>query len=268
MSRWDSLKPESRASSKPTSNRNARTQNLNQHQQETPLSSRQRSVQSQSDWRRGTNARSEATFKGHLDVLKQLLCRYKDGTKGDQSSQILKGLDELSKFSPSTKDLLSTSRFEGVVVLIGLLQVHDDANICQGIASSLMNLLTGEKRVSLTASQAIHGATVLSNKCKNSSLTTIFIEPLAMWVGSQVNHLPAEKTAQEIVAQVLLPFLESKPTTSARLVISIHQALSALLQHSKHASALLAPLVQDVTAEGKERKIINPLRPCIFALLQ
>jgi hypothetical protein len=98
---------------------------------------------------------------------------------------------------------------------------------------------------------------------------------LALLVKSQVEILPAEDTAQSVVMAIFLPFLEQQQQQQQQRhkmdpkgnhhhmanTCAVCQALVILLQHQRHASSLLAPLVQDIALkDGMERTFENPIR--------
>jgi len=97
--------------------------------------------------------------------------------------------------------------------------------------------------------------------------------------------LAAEATAENVVWPLLLPILESNTsgdTCTARsdgdlrghvhvLKASIPSTLdcfSGLLRHKQHSSAILAPLILDISNNGEERQVDNPLRFRLLASLQ
>lgn len=102
------------------------------------------------------------------------------------------------------------------------------------------------------------------------------------------SQLPAEETAHQVVGKIMLPAMEQslkglddgrngklskslEPINSKIQGETLHlglQALQTLLQVKNQSSALFAPLVNDVSSEGKEVHIFNPLRKRIFLLLQ
>ena len=94
-------------------------------------------------------------------------------------------------------------------------------------------------------------------------------------------QLPPEETAHQLVGGVLLPSLQAllhTPLASTEedqeagngqvLLQQGIQALQSLLTEKNHASAFLAPLVNDVGADGQELYLVNPLRRRIFQVLQ
>eukprot|EP00978_Attheya_sp_CCMP212_P000866 scaffold1856_cov56-Attheya_sp.AAC.5 len=78
-------------------------------------------------------------------------------------------------------------------------------------------------------------------------------------------QLGAEETANEIVNSILLPVVELSQSNNGDTHYQCYQlaairGLTTLMQCRTHASSILAPLVIDVSSEGKERHDPNPLR--------
>jgi hypothetical protein len=114
--------------------------------------------------------------------------------------------------------------------------------------------------------------------CPNTALRSKHHECCIRILICLANYLPPEETAYELVERILLPVLESiimSVNTSSELrgnqemlLVLGFQAIHSLLQFQKHASALLAPLVKDVAANGQELYLLNPLRKRTFQLFQ
>ena len=95
---------------------------------------------------------------------------------------------------------------------------------------------------------------------------------------SNAANLPAEQTACEVVSKILFPMIDDLSsistcpslTTSTNIYcrLELLESLGPLLENSKHASAMLAPLIQDVSTDGREYRVNNPLRRRLFTLLQ
>ena len=123
-----------------------------------------------------------------------------------------------------------------------------------------------QRSSSPTTNNTYHELRLLSCKC------------LTRLLQSNVANLPAEKTAREVVSKILFPIIDdlsSEPTcpsltssTNSLCRLELLESLGALLDNSKHASAILAPLIQDISTDGREYRVNNPLRRRLFYLLQ
>ena len=126
--------------------------------------------------------------------------------------------------------------------------------------------------VDATATSSIASAVPIANsmlKC----LDAVFLE-----YGSA---LPAEETAERAVRHLLLPIAESASDTpvagddeeSHRHVLcrpilpATLNCISSLVSQNTRG-AILAPLVLDITNDGDERQVTNPLRPRLLSLFQ
>lgn len=92
------------------------------------------------------------------------------------------------------------------------------------------------------------------------------IECVARLVFVASRQLPAEKTANELVGNILLPVLEDDNSSAVAPIVL--DAMQCLLCDSLHASALLAPLTLDVTEYGREDILSNPLKHRLMKALQ
>jgi len=94
------------------------------------------------------------------------------------------------------------------------------------------------------------------------------VQELARFVATaSADKLCAEEVANDVVRSMFLPYL-SDDSTPEDLQLSILDALAVLLKNSKHASALMAPLVNNEIVEGCEKEISNPIRCSLFEILQ
>ena len=96
--------------------------------------------------------------------------------------------------------------------------------------------------------------------------------------------LPAEETAERAVRYLLVPIVESASSSDTSvggndertrrkglcrsILPSTLSCISSLVSHKQHASAILAPLVLDITNDGDEQQVTNPLRLRVLSLLQ
>jgi hypothetical protein len=132
----------------------------------------------------------------------------------------------------------------------------------------------------------------LRDKCGCNSGNTsrtdpVQIESLARMVTACVGTLPpAEQVAREVVHDIFLLFLlhdssdlsvvpiatprqhQQQHQQHVKVQLAVVGALHSLLKDSKHASAIMAPLVNDVTADGAEDQVANPIRRGMFQALQ
>jgi hypothetical protein len=111
----------------------------------------------------------------------------------------------------------------------------------------------------------------LRDECK-STRDPVHVESLAQMVASSLGVLHAEEMARDVVQGIFLPFLEGVSTSTPRhglnAQLAVLDAIHSLLKDSKHASAVMAPLVNDVTVEGNEDQVANPIRCRMFRALQ
>ena len=77
-------------------------------------------------------------------------------------------------------------------------------------------------------------------------------------------QMPAEETANELVGNAFMPVLES-PDENVPIVLN---AIQCLVSDPLHASAMLTPLTLDVTEQGQEDTVTNPLRSRLMLALQ
>jgi hypothetical protein len=146
------------------------------------------------------------------------------------------------------------------------------------------------KHLFLSKQETLRCVMTVSQTCQVATLTQearrLICHFLARFLrdAATVAHLPAEETAQQIVGKILLPLISQQapakepvmtiPSSSpgesvtGQLRIDVLQAIGTVLDSAKHASSLLAPLVQDVAEDGSEQHVVNPLRQQLFASLQ
>ena len=178
--------------------------------------------------------------------------------------------------------------------------------VAQSIERCLNNYTNNEKdntsKMNLTRNEVIFGIDTLSshyNKSEDqyysleSDVKSSILISLALLVKNEVCQLPPEKTACGIIGGIFIPYLSSSahhdqshqqqqqqqqqqeqniPTMNSypRKIACISEALVVLLQNPSHASAMLAPLVQDVSIisdYGMEEQTMNPLRIRLLSVL-
>ena len=104
----------------------------------------------------------------------------------------------------------------------------------------------------------------LQAQCMASNGSEQALVSLAKSLGDVLDQIPATRVAESIVSDIFL----KKPDMSPSCQMSVLQAIQTLLQSPNHASAMLAPLVEDVSPEGKEQLRVNPIRIQLFQMLQ
>ena len=165
--------------------------------------------------------------------------------------------------------------------IISYLKVSD--------AGSETNALTN---MTLTKSQVEVGVTTLSSHYHKwnlrhpeaqSRMADGLLIGIALLVKSHVSDLAPELTAQRIVGAIFIPYLSSlrqdrdrtqrQEDSSAPSMFPMKHVcggIIALLANPSHASAILAPLVEDFTTPfnyGIEEQTINPLRMKLLRVL-
>ena len=272
MSRWDTLKPtktQTRGPPKVSSNRNAGPHHGHKQQDERrSLSSRQGRNVSQGNWRRGSNHRKTPGHEeeSFANSLKQQLEFYRTGNKSYQPERVRMALDQIT-----TSHGTETSG-DTIILLVEILEIQD-TSIQQAAAGSLEHRLKA-KSVTMSKHQASQCIALLSDMCLSSiektsaSSAKLLMKILGMTLISQLIHLPAEETAQRVVGGIFVPYLNSTKEIESSVLKTIFYTLERLFDNAQYSAALLAPLIQDVTSEGKEEKVENPLRKQIFSALE
>ena len=147
-------------------------------------------------------------------------------------------------------------------------------------------------RLPIPEVQLQQAVTVLTKKCRSRqhhSTNLMFLPSLAQLIQSYFKQFAsAENTAQDIVGNIFLPILLTKinnvddeMTTSSSCDhvddadssndnnrILVLRTLLILLDDSRQGSAILGSLVQNVTSDGKEEIVVNPLRFRLIVALQ
>jgi hypothetical protein len=199
-----------------------------------------------------------------LFVLRQQLSSYKSDSDGDgyRSSVVLENLHD---FHDSCRNSPNKQvKPDSFLLLVDLLYI-EASEVFQSVAR-IMEYLLEEKSITVSKAEALECITKLSKQCQKCPSNSVIQTALSLLVLSQAHKLPAEDVAQSILAPLLLPSLESSLTTP-KVFNVVCQTLSGLLRHHNHASAILAPLVEDIAPDGKEKKIFNPLRIRLFSAL-
>ena len=266
MSRWDALKPDGRSN---TSGKQATSSDISKRRrpqhQHVPATTR---------WQ-GRHQPTELSYPRrnlkttHVDEWDRILERLqqhleKEEKSNELSTSILQNLQQLSEMFDTTTS--ATSRGKAVAILVEFLS-NQEQSIQQSILGLLNHLLENPGVEFSTQKQGNRAILVLSSEC-HSSGNPVAVQCLTRLMQASIKYLPAEETAHGVVAHVFLPLLEASTHASIEVVASILKALNALVADSRQASALLAPLVQDVGLDGKEEQVFNPLRQRLFSTLQ
>lgn len=254
MSRWDALTSESNKSStsfrKGGSERRKRT-------------IERREINSQSKHEEDLNSQYVPSVST-LRILRREMSYYKSnaGAAGYRSSVVL---DNLQFFEETCRNFPSKQvESSSFLLLVDLLSIEDSGVVqCAG---RLMEYLLEERSISFSKEEGFRCITKLSAHHQNGPSSYAMEIPLSLLIRSQAPKFPAEEMAQHIFGPLLLPCLESS-TSTPKLFSCMCQTLSGVLQHHNHASAILAPLVEDVSSDGEEKKIMNPLKIRIFSAL-
>jgi hypothetical protein len=266
MSRWDALKPDGRSN---TSGKQATSSDSSKRRRPQP----QHVPATTARWQ-GRHQPTETSFPRrnlkttHVDEWDRILERLQQQLEKEEkinelSSSILQNLQQLSEMFDTTTS--ATSRGKAVAILVKFLP-NQEQSIQQDILGVLNHLLENPGVEFSTKEQANKAIVVLSSECQSSG-NLVAVQCLTRLMQASIKYLPAEETAHGVVAKVFLPRIEA-PTCDSLALVSILQVLTALVADSRHASALLAPLVQDVGLDGKEEQVFNPLRQRLFSTLQ
>lgn len=158
--------------------------------------------------------------------------------------------------------------------------------LAQAIESYLKVSETGGKtnsllKISFSKSQVGIGIAALSSQYNKwsvqqqtetkSPMVSSLLVSIALLTKNHVSELPPESTARNVVGGIFVPYLRqnqdpSISTTTTHLKC-VCEATIALLRNPSHASAILAPLVEDVSNYGIEEQTINPLKTELLAVL-
>lgn len=261
MSRWEALKRDSSKSSKSSSKKKGNT-SRNHHLHPTQTSMRENGRRYQSNPKSVIERKFLPDDEILINLKRQLSLSktHSEGNDDYQSSKVLKSLGDFYEFvKNSLRKEIDTEAF----LLVMDLFLIEDSDVSDS-ASRVLDFAFKEKSISLSKSQAIDCVTRLSRFCQAASSPSKFHKILALLVLSQADNLPKpEEIAQNILAPCLLPCLESG-SPDPDIFASVCETLSELFKNTQHRSAIFSPLVEDITIDGKEKKVINPLRRRIF----
>eukprot|EP00980_Cylindrotheca_fusiformis_P030976 scaffold25694_cov127-Cylindrotheca_fusiformis.AAC.7 len=196
-----------------------------------------------------------------LNCLRQHLSYYNTGSSGYRASIVLEKVHSLeNSYRNSPRKKLESKTF---LLFVDLLAI-EDAALCP-YTGRLIEFLLEEKLIRISKSAALACITKLCTHQHRCQSSCGIEKPLSLLVLAEASNMPAEMMAQRIVSPFLLPTLQS-PSATTSLFCTTCQTISGILHHPNHASAILGPLIVDVTPDGEE-SIVNPLRIRIFSAL-
>lgn len=189
-----------------------------------------------------------------LDWHRQLT-KLNDSLKNDKDQYADEAMDKLEALFESGADI--PPKFAGDAIM-SLTTAHSRC--------------AETRRLQLTARILVQHKIIMTNRQVKQCVDNLncFTDPcriecLARMILAFSRQMQAEVTANELVGSTLLPVLEDEPSENTSAVLD---ALQCLLNDPLHASALLAPLTLNVTEEGQEDTITNPLRSRLMRTLQ
>jgi len=232
----------------------------------------------------------------------QLRCKTNDDKILDAIEYLRRLLDKIinvSRLQASDEIPSNTDVFMGLVSLL-----KSDSEMEQSEESDDLNLLVGKTiesylkisniggktnallTIDLSKSQVELGISTLSSHYKKwsiqqpqSPMASTLLVAIALLTKDHISELPPESTARHVVGAIFIPYLSSLRQNQNRLESSattlspwvemkyVCEATIALLRNPSHASAILAPLVADVSNFGIEEETMNPLKIELFGVL-
>ncbi|CAJ1960558.1 unnamed protein product [Cylindrotheca closterium] len=200
-----------------------------------------------------------------LIALRRLLQSYEQGLQEESFivSEVTKTLGGYEKFFRGLPSRAADS--ELLLVLCKLLRINDSV-----VHRTLERLIESVLEDGCSLRSKIEVAMcidALSKSCYQFPSDSSVRRSLAVIVADCGHILPAEDLAQNIVAPLLLPNLESM-NSNRMLFTKTCKAISALLLNQSHKSAIIAPLVNDIAPDGTEEVVANPIRQRLFSSLE
>lgn len=128
----------------------------------------------------------------------------------------------------------------------------------------LANPILATRQAVLTNQQVQDCFSVL---CQMSTSLPNVTEALCYFSLSFREQLPAEEVASQLVGSKLLVVLECHEQHQAHVLLVL-ETLESFLSDDRHVSALLNPLTIDVSNQGEEKTLTNPLKSRILTALQ
>ena len=239
------------------------------------------------------------TILNSLTSKLQLCCQSNDDD--DEKSEAIQNLASLiskttniSRLQTADEIPCNTDVFMELLHLLKSEEEKEDSGnlgliLAQTIESYLKVSETGGKTNSLlkiifSKSQVGIGIATLSSQYNKwsvrqptetkSPMVSSLLVSIALLTKNHVTELPPESTARNVVGGIFIPYLRqnqdpSTSTTTTHLKC-VCEATIALLRNPSHASAILAPLVEDVSIQFNyviEEQTINPLKTELLGAL-
>lgn len=228
MSRWDALRPERR--------------NYVPHESFAPrrFSAKKLEVRTPDaslNWQRQVNTLNEALNE-------------------ENETNVNNALERLEEILDSGSEIQRTSAGDAIMSL-----TTSAFRVALPKRLKLASRILSEIKIVLTNRQVRQCVDNLTNTSEPKR-----IECLARLVSVAYRQMPAEETANGLVGNMFLPVLENRDPKEC--VVAVLNALQSLVDDSLHASALLAPLTLDISEQGQEDTLTNPLRCRLMRALQ
>lgn len=288
MGRWDALKPEEnkdggRSSSSAKSPTLRQSQRANNSSSANPRSNAQigDSSPSYQSWKPGKQKGWNVAARTPTTPGKRILATqdpttcwatslsnqvhyFRSRSELFEPTEVQTTLEEIRLSSMAVRESVS------LLVLVDLLEI--DQEILQAAAWNLIDeRLKDSSKVPAMEKEEAKGCVEKLARylgLKTGGHSSQSIRCLGRLVSSQADQLSAEETAQKVVGPILLPALETLPCGDEFMQICVFDSMNKLLSNSQFASAILSPLVQDVSTDGKTQTVTNPIRKDLFRSLQ
>jgi hypothetical protein len=207
----------------------------------------------------------------------------------------------ISQSSTAIEQSWNTDVFMALLNALEIADFNVRFFVSKTVESFLKLSVNGRKKqtlskINLSKSQIQFGIATLLSRYNDlsvqppeiqSSMHSSLLVSIALFVSNYVCELPPESTARRVVGAIFIPYLSSfkqnkdkeqgqeqgqrhqfglttaSCSSSTFIFKCVCEATIALLQNPSHASAILAPLVEDVSIQlgyGIEEQTINPLR--------
>lgn len=154
----------------------------------------------------------------------------------------------------------------GLLSLVTLLEINNTA-----IRKAAMRLIEEKVRDSKQVVKEKEITECVAILAKHVTLengtSCLSLQCLTTLISFHAKELPAEDTTRNLIDPLILPELQ-RSTDIETTKFSICDTIQRLLADSRFASAILSPLVHDVTVEGEEVIITNATRIKLFQALQ
>lgn len=160
-------------------------------------------------------------------------------------------------------DLKNSRSGTPLIHIVDLLEGNDEE-----IRKLAVDILVNHRNDDISCQDAVRIVQKLNMLCTAQSKSSGLMSCLARFVSGQANKLPAEETTENIVGSTLLSYLTDCTNADSPAMTSICRSIGELLKVNGFSSAMLAPLIQDVSAEGNEELATNQIRRNLFRCLQ